>query len=275
MSLKIDDRLELNNGILMPNFGFGTYKLTGKKKAVNAVRAALDAGYRLIDSARMYDNEEEIGEAVNESGIPREEIFITTKIWTNEHGYKNTINAFKDSLGKLNSGYIDLFLIHWPSGGKRKETWEAMQEILETDECRAIGVSNFTERHIEEIIEDGGIVPAVNQVEFSPFLYQKDLLNYCRGKGIQLEAYSPLGRGNKIDDNRIKPFADKYGKTNAQVILRWVLQHKVIVIPKSSHEMRIKENAGIFDFELDEAEMKALNSLNEGLRYADDPAGID
>ena len=274
MSLKISDGIKLNNGIKIPKFGFGTYNLTDKRETFNAVRAALDAGYRLIDTARMYNNEELIGKAVNESGIPREEIFITTKLWTNEHGYDNAHRVFKDSLKKLNTGYIDLFLIHWPSGGKRKETWQAMQEIAATGECRAIGVSNFTERHIDELVESGGTVPAVNQVEFSPFLYQKNLLDYCRGNGIQLEAYSPLVRGYKVDDKRITPIAEKYEKTNAQVILRWILQHNVIAIPKSSHEKRIKENADIFDFELEEEDMKKLNGFSEGLRYADDPADM-
>ena len=275
MKLTINDRAILNNGIGMPYFGLGTYKITSHKEATTAVAAALEKGYRLIDTARMYNNEKYIGAAVRASGIPREDIFITTKLWTNEHGKNNTLRAFNDSLKQLNTDYVDLFLIHWPDGGKRIETWKAMEELLAQEKCKAIGVSNFAVKHINELLDNCSVVPAVDQVEFSPFLYQKDLLVYCVTKGIQLEAYSPLGRGNKVKDLLIDIVAKKYSKSPAQILIRWALQHKIIVIPKSADKQRIIENADVFDFEITEEDMNYLNMLNTNYRLAADPEKIE
>ncbi len=275
MKITINDKVKLNNGVMMPYFGLGTYKIENPKEAVSAVRASLETGYRLIDTARMYINERYVGEAVSASGIPREEIFITSKLWISEHGRDKTFFAVDDSLRQLRTDYIDLYLIHWPSGGKRIETWKALETLIDEGKCRAIGVSNFAFKHINELLDNCRVVPAVNQVEFSPFLYQKDLLEFCREKGIQLEGYSPLGRGNKVKDPKIASTAEKYSKTPAQILIRWSLQHKVIVIPKSSDKNRIKENADIFDFEISGDDMEYLDSLDCNYRLADDPGKID
>ena len=275
MKLTIKDKVKLNNGIMMPYFGLGTYKIENPKEAVSAVRTSLETGYRLIDTARMYNNEGYVGEAVSASGVPREEIFITSKLWISEHGRDKTFFAVDDSLKQLGTDYIDLYLIHWPSGGKRIETWNALETLLKEGKCRAIGVSNFAVKHINELTENCPVVPAVNQVEFNPFLYQKDLLDFCTGKGIQLEGYSPLGRGYKVNDPKIAATAKKYSKTPAQILIRWALQHKVVVIPKSSDKKRIKENADIFDFEISEDDMNYLDSLDSNYRLADDPGKIE
>lgn len=275
MQLNINDKVKLNNGINMPYFGLGTYKIDKPQEAITAVEVALENGYRLIDTARMYNNESYLGQAISSSGVSREEIFITSKLWTSEHGKDNTLRAVDDSLKQLKTDYIDLYLIHWPSGGKRIETWNALESLLNDGKCKAIGVSNFAVKHLNELTDNCSIVPAVNQVEFSPFLFQKDLLEYCNEKGIQLEAYSPLGRGYKVDDPEISPIAVKYSKSPAQILIRWVLQHRVIVIPKSSNKKRILENADIFNFEISEEDMSYLDSLNSNYRLADDPESID
>ncbi len=274
MQLKISDKIKLNNSIDMPLFGLGVYLTEPGKEAQNAVRYALETGYRLIDTAAMYKNEEDVGTAIRQSKIPREEIFVTTKLWNDDHGYDKALKAFDKSLTKLNIDYIDLYLIHWPVSEKRNETWKAFEKILESGKCRAIGISNYTINHIEELMTNTETIPAVNQVEFSPFLYQKDLLEFCHSKNIQLEAYSPLSRGRKLDNPTLVAIAERYSKTPAQIMIRWVLQHKVIVIPKSANEKRIKENADIFDFNLSEEDMNNLDSLNYNFRVAWDPSKI-
>ena len=275
MQLTIEDKARLNNGIEMPYFGLGTYKIENPDEAVSSVITSLLNGYRLIDTARMYNNEIFIGEAIASSGVPREDIFITSKLWINEHGRDKTLFAVEDSLKNLKTNYIDLYLIHWPSGGKRIETWKTLESLISEGKCKAIGVSNFAVKHINELLDNCDIVPAVNQVEFSPFLYQKNLLDFCRRKGIQLEAYSPLGRGYKVDDPKIEKISKKYSKSTPQVLIRWALQHKVIVIPKSSNEKRIKENTDIFDFDISNEDMKYLDSLNSNYRLADNPEDMD
>ncbi len=275
MQLTIKDTVRLNNGISMPCFGLGTYKIDKPVEAINAVKAALSSGYRLIDTARMYNNESYLGKAVSESGIPRKDIFITSKLWISEHGRDKTLRAADDSLKQLNTDYIDLYLIHWPSGGKRPETWNALETLLAEGKFKAIGVSNFAVKHLNEIMDNCSVVPAVNQVEFSPFLYQKDLLEFCNSRGIQLEAYSPLGRGYKVNDPQISGIAKRYSKSPAQILIRWALQHKVIVIPKSSNKNRIIENADIFNFEISVEDMNYLDSLNSNYRLADDPESMD
>ena len=201
---KIDSVVKLNNGIEMPFFGLGVYLINSGQETFQAVQHALNIGYRLIDTARMYDNEEDVGKAVRESSVPRSEIFVTTKLWNSDHGYDKAIRAFQRSLETLQLDYIDLYLIHWPVEGLRRDTWLALETVLEEGKCRAIGVSNYTIFHLQDLLGKARIVPAVNQVEFSPFLYQKELLNFCREQGIQMEAYSPLTRGKKFKDTTIQ-----------------------------------------------------------------------
>ena len=270
MDLNINSTLKLNNGIEIPIIGLGTWALTGKN-AYNSVLHALEAGYRLIDTAAMYGNERKIGEAVKDADTPREDIFITTKVWNSEQGYDKTLKAFERSLKKLDMSYVDLYLIHWPVTGLRNETWKALEKIYEQGKTRSIGVSNFTIRHLNELFETTSIIPAVNQFEFSPFLYLKELMEYCQSKNIVVEAYCPLTRGQKLYTTQLKTIGQKYGKTSAQVLLRWGIQHHVIQIPKSGSKDHIIENIDIFDFHLEDEDMKVLDNLNENFRNVDDP----
>ncbi len=246
----------------MPVFGFGTYNINGEKAVQEAVSSALQNGYRLIDTAQMYGNEIYVGKVIRECGILREEIFVTTKLDNDQHGFDKTKKSFDESMKKLNIGYIDLFLIHWPLGGARVETWNAMVEIYKHGAVKAIGVSNYTPRHLEEIFANSETKPAVNQVEFNPFNFQKDLLSFCDGKGIKVEGYTPLSRAYKFKNKVVQEVSQKYSKTPAQIFLRWALQHNVIPIPKSSHKERIKENAAIFDFSIEDEDMEKLNSVS-------------
>jgi len=272
--IKIDAKMKLNNGVEMPIFGLGTFQMRSGKETQQAVLTALEAGYRLIDTAQMYGNEEDVGIALKESGIPREEVFITTKLWNSEHGYQKALNACEESLEKLGLLYVDLYLIHWPVQGLRNETWKAMETLLEKGKCRAIGVSNYMIRHLEELLANSDTVPAVNQVEFSPYLYLKDLLEFCWSHKIQLEAYSPLTKGHKLSDPKLVTLAKRYSKTPAQILIRWVLQKDVVVIPKSSHKERILENADVFDFEISPEDIKLLDSFNQNMRTSWDPTTI-
>ena len=273
--INFSTKVKLNNGVEMPILGLGTWQITSGKEAEGAVLNALKAGYRLIDTAEIYGNEESVGKALNKSGIPREEVFITTKLWNSEHGYESAIAACGRSLKRLGLSYIDLYLIHWPVTGLRNETWKAMETLLEEGKCRAIGVSNYMIRHLEEILDNSPTIPAVNQVEFSPYLYQKDLLEFCCSHGIQLESYSPLTRGLKLGDPRLVSIARKYHKSTAQILLRWVLQQGIVAVPKSSKEKHIHDNANVFDFTLSPEDMSVLGSLNENLRIGWDPSTVE
>ncbi len=274
MELKINTREKLNSGTEIPVFGFGTYQLTGEKRVKEAVTAALENGYRLIDTAQMYGNEEYVGEVIKQSGIPREEIFITTKLDNDRHGYDKAKQSFDKSMDRLQLGYVDLFLIHWPIEGLRLESWRALVDIYNQGGAKAIGVSNYTVRHLKELFDNSEMKPAVNQVEFNPFNYQGELLSFCKEEGIRLQGYTPLSRANKFQNESVQEISKKYSKTPAQILLRWALQHNVIPIPKSSHKDRIKENAGIFDFNIDDQDMEKLNNLNENYRLAMDPHEI-
>jgi len=265
MNLKIDSKLKLNNGIKLPLLGLGTWELNGDI-AFNSVKWALETGYRLIDTASYYGNEKEIGEAINESGIPRDEIFITSKLWIDDLGYKKPINAYNKSLKALDTSYIDLYLIHWPMKEERKESWKAMQQLLKDGEVRAIGVSNFAIHFLEEFLTEFEIGPAVNQVEFNTFLYQKELLEYCRSKNIILEAYRPITGGKKLDNKKLREMSKKYNKTPAQILIRWLLQQKIATIPRTSKEERIHENANVCDFHISDEDISVINSLNEDFR---------
>lgn len=258
----------------MPLFGLGTFQTQRGRETHDAVLYALQAGYRLIDTAKIYGNEEDVGEAVRKSGIPREEIFITTKLWNTDHGYDRALAAFERSCEKLGLSYVDLYLIHWPEGGLRNATWKALEKLFKEGKCRAIGVSNYTIRHLKELLKNSSTNPSVNQVEFHPYLYQKELLEFCKSHKIQLEAYSPLTKGRKLNDSKLLKIAQKYSRTSAQILIRWVLQKGVVVIPKSSRKERIEENARVFDFEISDEDMKALDSFNQDYRTSWDPTDV-
>lgn len=266
----IESTVPLTGGVLMPVLGLGVWQTGAGAETRNAVKAALAAGYRLVDTARVYQNEADVGAGLRESGVPREQVFVTTKLWNTDHGYDRTLRACDQSLARLGLEQVDLYLVHWPAPG-RKDTWRAMERLLADGKARSIGVSNYTVRHLEELLDECRIVPSVNQVEFSPFLFQRDLLEYCRGHAIQLEAYGPLIRGQRMDHPVIAGVARKHGRTPAQVLVRWGIQHDLVTIPKSARPERIAENAGVFDFALDADDLRALDGLDEGYRTAWDP----
>jgi len=235
---------------------------------------AFEIGYRHIDTATFYGNEHEIGQALYKSDIPRNEIFITTKLWNSDHGYQNALDAFNLSLEKLGLDYVDLYLIHWPVENLRLESWRALQKLYNDGLCKSIGVSNYMERHLEELLNQSDIVPVVNQVEFSPFLYLRELQNYCESQDIALESYSPLTKGYKLKDSKLNEIAQKYTKSAAQILIRWCLQKGVIVIPKSIQKEHIKENANVFDFNISESDMIKLGNLNENYHSSWDPTHV-
>jgi len=263
MTLSIRSTLRLNNGVEMPRLGLGTFKAKEGSEVYQSVQWALEAGYRHIDTAAFYANEESIGKAVKESGVPQAEVFLVTKLWNDDQGYDSTLRAFDASLKKLGRDYIDLYLIHWPLKDLRGPSWKALLRLYEEKRCRAIGVSNYTIKHLEELLATSPLVPAVNQIEFNPFLFRRPLLDYCQSRGIAVAAYSPLARARKLEDPRLQAIAARLGKSPAQVAIRWGLQHGLIEIPKSVHRERIVENASVFDFELSDAEMGEVDSLHE------------
>ncbi|MCE5260908.1 MAG: aldo/keto reductase [Euryarchaeota archaeon] len=265
-----DVMLRLNNGVEVPALGLGTYKLVGEA-AYAPVRAALGCGYRHIDTASFYENEEAVGRAVRESGVPREEVFITSKVWNTEQGFEETLNAFDRTLQRLGMDHLDLYLVHWPVPGKRLETYRALERLYEEGRVRAIGVSNFTVRHLEELYGACQVMPAVNQVEMSPFLYQKELLEHCRGRNVLVTAFSPLARGQALGDPVLAEVAARHRRSPAQVMIRWCLQKGMAVIPRSADPTHIKENADVFDFSLAEEDMARLDLLHTGLRTTTDP----
>lgn len=254
----------------MPWLGLGVYKTKDGEEVIHAVKTAIELGYRSIDTAAGYNNEDGVGQAIRECGVARDELFITTKVRNPDQGYESTLKAFEVSRRKLGLDYIDLYLIHWPVAGKYRETWKALIHLQKEGLIKSIGVSNFQIHHLKEIIEDTGVVPVVNQVEFHPLLTQRELLKYANEQGIQLEAWSPLMQGN-LDLPLLNELAEKYGKTPAQIVLRWDLQQGVITIPKSVNAHRIKENAGFFDFTLSDEDVKAIEDLNQDHRFGPDP----
>ncbi len=265
----------LNNGITMPYFGLGVFESAEGEETINAIHWAFEAGYRHIDTASLYRNERSVGKAVNTSGLKREEIFITTKIWNSDQGYQKTFDAFRESLDKLKTDYIDLYLIHWPVSNKYIETWEAMEELYQQKLIKAIGVSNFLTQHLENLIYRNGTIPAVNQVEFHPYLVQPNLLEYCKKHNIQFEAWSPILKGKVNSIPVINEIAAKYEKTPVQVALRWDLQKEIVTIPKSVNKDRIFSNADIFDFELSEEDIKRIDALDKNERVGPDPDNFD
>jgi methylglyoxal/glyoxal reductase len=273
-NLNIQSTVKLNNNVQMPVLGLGVYQTSPGRVPQDAVKFALKVGYRHVDTARIYGNEADVGQAVHQSGITREDLFVTTKLWNSDQGYDSTLRACEASLKRLGLDYLDLYLIHFPVPETRKESWKAMKTLLGKGKCRAIGVSNFTIHHLEELLETHEVTPAVNQVEFHPFLYQKELLEYCQRKGIEVEAYSPLARGERFKHPRIVSLAKKYSKTPAQLMIRWGLQHGLVVIPKSTREERIRENSQVFDFVISAEDMRSSDSLNEDLRLNWDPTNV-
>ncbi|WP_315081879.1 aldo/keto reductase [uncultured Clostridium sp.] len=263
----------LSNKVKMPLLGFGTYKVNDGKEVVNSVKEALKLGYRHIDTAAFYKNEDGVGIAIKESGIKREDIFLVSKVWNTEQGYEKTLKSFENSLKNLQTDYIDLFLIHWPQP-LNKETWKALEKLYKEKKVRAIGVSNFTVNHLKDLISDAEIIPMVNQVEFHPKLVQEDLIKFCNDNNIQLEAWSPLMRGKVFEIETLKDIAEKYKKTVSQIVLRWDLQMGVVTIPKSITPFRIKENAEIFDFELSEEDIRKITKLDENIRCGSNPDSI-
>ena len=266
MQLSPQSSTLLNNGVEIPRLGLGVYQAPPGESTLRAVKYALDVGYRHIDTAWLYGNEGDVGKAILESSIEREEIFITTKVWNSDQGYRSTLAACERSLQRLGLAYVDLYLIHWPVEGQNNNTWKAMIQLLREGKTRAIGVSNYEIFHLQEILQNFDVIPSVNQVEFHPFLYQEKLLEFCKNSNIQLEAYSPLTRGQRLNHPTLVDLAKKYDKSPAQILIRWSLQHGLVVIPKSIRKDRIRENIQVFDFQLEETDMKLLNSLNEDLR---------
>lgn len=262
--MKNSQKLQLNNGVNIPTLGLGTYSLRGED-LINAANWALKAGYRHIDTAMSYANESLIGKVIKKSSIEREEIFLTTKLWINFFEPTKIETVFKGSLKRLKTDYIDLFLLHWPVEGY-EAAWKILEKIYSEGSAKAIGVSNFKVEHLEALKSNSKVIPAVNQIEFTPYLFDKKIYDYCNKNDIKIEAYSPLTRGVKLNDSDLVSIASKYNKTSAQLLLRWGIQMGLIVIPKSTNEKRIIENQQIFDFEINEEDMNYLCNLNENLR---------
>ena len=271
----IQDCTTLNNGLKMPWLGFGVFKVPEGEVVENAVKLALKCGYRHIDTAALYGNERGVGKAIRESGVRREDIFLTTKVWNDDQRKQRITEAFEDSLKRLETDYVDLYLVHWPVKGFYQKTWKIMEEIYKSGRAKAIGVSNFLVHQLEDILGDCQIVPAVNQVEFHPYLLQPELLKFCQYKNIQLEAWAPLMQGRFVILQDIKQLALKYHKSAAQILLRWDLQHQVVTIPKSTHLERITENANIFDFELSAEDMLKIDHLDKDERIGPHPDFVD
>jgi diketogulonate reductase-like aldo/keto reductase len=273
MITSLKSTVTLHNGVKMPWVGLGVFLVKDGEEVVKSVKAALEAGYRSIDTAAIYKNEEGVGKAIAESNVPREELFITTKIWNADQGFEETLKAFDVSMEKLGLDYLDLLLIHWPlpSHGKYLDTWRALEKLYKDGRVRAIGVSNFKVHHLQDILNNCEIKPMVNQVEYHPRFNQRELHDFCKKNEIQLEAWSPLMQGGLLDEPVLVEIAAKYGKSTAQVIIRWDIQTGVVTIPKSVKPHRIVENADVFDFELSQEDMEKINALNQDKRMFADP----
>ena len=279
MIKNLQDTTILHNGVKMPWLGLGVFKVEEGPELVHAVKTAIEQGYRSIDTAAIYENEKAVGEGVREgikeAGISREDLFITSKVWNADQGYESTLAAYEESLNRMGLDYLDLYLVHWPVEGKYKDTWKALETLYKEGRVRTIGVSNFQIHHLQGVMEDAEIKPMINQVEYHPRLTQKELQGFCQQQGIQMQAWSPLMQGQLLGDVVLQEIANKYGKTTAQIILRWDLQNEVVTIPKSTKEHRIIENANVFDFELTKEDMERIDALNQDERVGPDPDNFD
>ena len=275
--MKITDlqgTVSLHNGVEMPYFGLGVFKVNDGDEVYEACSFALNNGYRHIDTAALYGNEIGVGKAVRESELGRSDVFVTSKVWNTDQGYETTLKAFDKSMERLDIDYLDLYLVHWPKE-KSKDTWKALEKLYADGRVKAIGVSNFLQHHLEDLLQSAEVVPMVNQMEFSPQLVQQSLIDFCVQNKIQYESWSPLMQGQVFEIQELKDLATKYNKTIAQIVLRWNLQKGVVTIPKSVNPNRIIENASIFDFEISAEDMRAINSLDQGYRVGADPDNFD
>lgn len=269
--MNLQSTRKLTNGVEMPIFGLGVYKMTDREETIEAIQTAIQSGYRAIDTAALYYNEAEVGEAIRHAGVAREEIFVTTKVWNSDQGYDNTLRAFEVSLKKLNMDYLDLYLTHWPVEDKFVETYRAIERLYEEKLIRVPGVSNHHQSHLEQVVAKANVPPMVNQVEIHPYLTQQPLRAFCAAHNIAVTAWSPLGRGGVLTDTTLVKIGEAHGKSAAQVVLRWHIQNDSLVIPKSVTPARIRENADIFDFELTAEEMALINALNREQRFGQSP----
>ncbi|MEL6867462.1 MAG: aldo/keto reductase [Bacteroidota bacterium] len=271
--MTIDKRIKLHDGQEMPLFGLGVYLSEEGSECYDAIKHALDAGYRLIDTAAFYKNEKSVGQAIRDSHIDREDIFVTTKLWNTHHGYDKALRAFDKSMAALGLDYVDLYLVHYPVQGIRKETWRAMEQILSDGRCRSIGVSNYMERHLRELLDHCEHRPTVNQIELHPYCFEsrRETVELCRQEEIVIQAYSPLLRTRRFDDPKLLALAHKYQKTPAQILIRWALEENISVIPKSSNGLRIRQNADVFDFSISSEDMERLRLFNENFIVCWDP----
>lgn len=265
----------LNNGVRLPWLGLGVFQIASDAETETAVRTAIDQGYRSIDTASLYGNERGVGHAIRGCGVPRDRLFVTTKVWNDDMRRDRVEAAFEESLRRLGLDYVDCYLLHWPIAGKITRSWQALERLHRAGLIKAIGVSNHLVSHLEELLAAADVVPAVNQIEFHPYLQSRPLLDYCRAKGIQVEAWSPLMQaGPVLEDGTLAAIARRHDRTVAQVILRWDIQGGVVTIPKSVHARRIAENAAVFDFALTGEEMQAITALDRGQRHGADPANF-
>jgi len=272
----LSKRVSLNNQVNMPWLGLGVFQVEDPQQCVACCRYAIEKGYRAIDTAALYNNEKAVGQAVRECGLPREDLFITSKVWNSDIRAGKVLQGFESSLSKLGLDYVDLYLLHWPIPAKNVEAWKVLEQLHQDGRIRAIGVSNYMEDHLQELIDHTDVIPAINQIEFHPYLRSSSLLEFCSRHDIRVEAWSPLMQAGVVfQDPVLQQIAKKHSKSVAQVILRWDLQTGVVTIPKSSKEARIVENASIFDFELDAQDMHAIDALDKGQRIGPEPHDID
>jgi diketogulonate reductase-like aldo/keto reductase len=271
MALSIRSTATLRGGAELPLLGLGVYQSRPGAETRQAVETALRLGYRHIDTARAYGNERDVAAGIAASGVPRGEVFVTTKLWNSDHGYDQTLRACDASLARLGTERVDLYLVHWPVEALRRETWRAMEKVLADGKARAIGVSNYTVRHLEELLGTARVPPAVNQVELHPFLAQQELVAFCRENDVVVEAYAPLVKAQRMDHPVLRRLARKHGATPARILVRWGLEHGLVVLPKSVRAERIRENADVYGFALDAEDLAALGALDEGFRTSWDP----